>query len=88
MAKQAGNLTLDTMESNDDIRRLLEEIRDTQREHLAEYREAARRSVALQEDGLERQRSVIALYKRWMAVGAVVLVPLTGFVFYLIWRYL
>ena len=75
------------MESNDDIRRLLEEIRDTQREHLAEYRKAAERSVALQEEAIERQRSVVALYKRWMIAGALVIVPLVGLVFYIIWRY-
>ena len=63
------------------------QIRDTQREHLAEYRKAAERSVALQEEALERQRNVVALYKRWMVAGALVIVPLVGLVLYIVWRY-
>ena len=76
------------MESNDDVRRLLEEIRDTQREHLAEYRKAAERSVALQEEALARQRSHVDLYRRWMAAGAFVILAILGLVLYLIWQYL
>ena len=76
------------MESNDDIRRLLEEIRDTQREHLAEYRKAAQRSVALQEEAVARQRSHVTLYRRWMAAGALVIGAIIGLILYLIARYL
>ena len=76
------------MESNDEIRRLLEEIRDTQREHLAAYREAAQRSVALQEEAVERQRSHVELYRRWMVAGALVIAAVLGLVLLLIWRYL
>ena len=76
------------MDSNDDIRRLLEEIRDTQREHLAEYRKAAQRSVALQEEAVERQRGHVELYRRWMAAGALLIAAILGLVLYLILRYL
>lgn len=69
------------MESNDDIRRLLEEIRDTQREHLAEYRKAAERSVALQEEAVERQRKQVALY-RWVVLVGALLVVVIGVILF------
>jgi len=55
------------MQSSDEVVRLLTEIRDTGREHLAEYRRVAARSVALQEQ-------MSRIYKRVLLVCGIVVV--------------
>jgi len=42
------------MERDDETRRLLREIRDAQREQLAEYRRATERSLELQQRAVAR----------------------------------
>ncbi len=58
------------MEADGRTERLLEEIRDTQREHLAEYRRVTHELLALQERALERQRQLGHVYRRIVLVGA------------------
>lgn len=64
------------MDSSDDIKRLLTEIRDAQREHLAEYRRVAEHSVALQERAVARQEQVSRIYKRVLVVSGLLVLAL------------
>ncbi|PYN82029.1 MAG: hypothetical protein DMD96_08290 [Candidatus Rokuibacteriota bacterium] len=57
------------MDSEEEIRQLLRDIRDAQREHLAEYRRVAERSLALQQRAVARQEQMGHLYRRLVLVG-------------------
>ena len=71
--------------TDDTIKQLLEEIRDAQREHLAEYRSVTRQSLELQKQAVTRQEQLGAMYRRVIAVGgAVSLVLLVLLVFLLV----
>lgn len=63
------------MESRDVVQ-LLVEIRDAQREHLAEYRRVAEESLALSRRAVQRQEQLGRLYQRALAVSAAVMVAL------------
>ena len=75
---------------------LLREIRDAQRELLAEYRRVANESLAMQRDAFEAQRTAVAQqrkaveaqlqYGRIYRISILVLVPIIGFVLWLIVR--
>lgn len=72
---------------NDDERsvRLLEEIRDATRDHLAEYRRVTQQSLDMQERALARQLEVAALYKRIVRLsGTLVFVLLVLLVYLLV----
>jgi hypothetical protein len=58
---------------DDDHRAILEEIRDLQREQLAQYKRVTERSLSLQEAAVARQEQVSLLY-RWVVIVAGVLV--------------
>ena len=64
--------------------KLLTEIRDVQREHLAEYRKVAQQSLALQQQAVARQEQIAKLYRRVVATSGVVIlfVLVLVFVFY------
>ena len=49
------------MEAEERVRRLLEEIRDVQREHLAEYRRVTKESLELQQRAVARQEQTHCL---------------------------
>ena len=76
---------------------LLVEIRDAQRELLAEYRRVANESLAMQREAFEAQRQSIAQQKRSVdaqiqygriyRASIVVLVPIVVFVIWLIVRF-
>ena len=55
---------------------LLTEIRDSQREHLAEYRRITQEQLELSRRAVQRQEQIGRLYQRVIAVGAMVLVAL------------
>ena len=57
--------------TDDTTRTLLEEIRDAQREHLAEYRSVTRQSLDLQKQAVMRQEQLGTMYRRVIAVGGV-----------------
>jgi len=61
------------MESGDEIRQLLREIRDAQREQLAEYRRLTERSLELQQRAVTRQEQIGQLYRR-LAGGVGILI--------------
>jgi cytochrome c-type biogenesis protein CcmH/NrfG len=75
------------MGSDDLTRKLLEEIRDAQREHLAEYRRVTRQSLELQERQVARQEQVSRVYKGVVLLGGVVVVLLLGLLLYLLVRW-
>ena len=66
---------------------LLEEIRDIQKESLAEYRRVTQQSLEMQRQAVTRQQQMIQLYRRILAIGAVVCVPLLVLVIYLVARW-
>jgi cytochrome c-type biogenesis protein CcmH/NrfG len=76
------------MPDTNDIKELLVELRDLQREHLAEYRNVTQRSLELQQKAVARQEQVVKLYRRMVVAGAVVITAIVGLIVYLIWRYL
>ena len=79
------------MECDDETRRLLGEIRDAQREQLAEYRRVTERSLELQQRAVTRQEQIGQLYRRLMLVGGVLVAALLVLLVSLLakwWRYL
>ena len=79
------------MDGGDEIRQLLREIRDAQREHLAEYRRAAERSLDLQQRAVARQEQIAQTSRRLIGVGGILVVALLVLLVYLLakwWRYL
>ena len=77
--------------SDDEVRQLLREIRDVQREQLAEYRRVTERSLELQQRAVARQEQFGRLYRRITAVTGVVIVfvlVLLTFTLAKWWRYL
>lgn len=75
------------MQSDDRTHQLLEEIRDAQREHLAEYRRATGEALALQRNAVQRQEQINAIYKRMVLIGGVVTIMLVGLLVYLLARW-
>jgi hypothetical protein len=79
------------MDGSDEVRQLLREIRDTQREQLAEYRKVAERSLELQQRAVARQEQIGQFSRRLIAGGGVLVVVLLMLLVYLLakwWRYL
>ena len=68
-------------------RKLLEEIRDAQREHLAEYRSVTRQSLDLQKQAVTRQEQLGTMYRRVIAVGGAVSLVLLGLLVFLLTRW-
>jgi type VI protein secretion system component VasF len=64
--------------------KLLEEIRDASREHLAEYRRVTERSLSLQEQAVVRQAEIGALYKRIVRFALTVIFVLVLLLAYLL----
>jgi cytochrome c-type biogenesis protein CcmH/NrfG len=75
------------MEPDDRTRKLLEEIRDAQREHLAEYRRVTEQSLELQRRAVARQEQVGQIYKRVVLFGGVLVAVLLGLLLYLLVRW-
>jgi DNA-binding phage protein len=55
------------------IEQLLTQILDTQRAHLAEYTRVAAQSLAMQRTAVDTQARHVRLYRRAIAVGAIIL---------------
>lgn len=58
--------------ADDKIQELLTEIRDAQREHLAEYRSVTRQSLELQRQAVQRQEQLGRTYQRVILTGGIV----------------
>ena len=70
------------MDESSQVQSLLEEIRDLQKEQLAEYREQAARSIQLAEESVARQKAVSDLYKKVVVVSAIVIVALVAYLWW------
>ncbi len=75
------------MEAGEHTHRLLEEIRDVQREHLAEYRRVTQQSLELQQRAVARQEQVSLIYKRIVLLGSVLVAGLLSLLLYLLVRW-
>ena len=73
--------------SDDVTRKLLEEIRDVQREHLTEYRSVTRQSLELQKQAVQRQEQLGGIYRRVVGTGAVMVLVLLALLGYLLTRW-
>ncbi|MBT8400461.1 MAG: hypothetical protein KJO98_08295 [Rhodothermia bacterium] len=71
------------MDHSEEILKVLQEIRDSQREHHEEYRRVAGQSVALQEDAVARQKFITNLYKKVLVAGGILVVILLVLILYL-----
>lgn len=74
-------------ESDERIEKLLEEIRDAQREQLAEYRRVTAQSLELQQRAVSRQQEIGGLYRRVVFLGAGLVLVLLGLLAYLLVRW-
>lgn len=75
------------MAAEERTHKLLEEIRDAQREQLAEYRRVTQLSLELQQRAVARQEQVSLLYRRIALLGGVLVVVLVGLLLYLLVRW-
>ena len=75
------------MEADDRTQKLLEEIRDVQREQLAEYRRVTQQSLDLQQRAVARQEQASLIYKRLVLFGGVLFALLLGLLLYLLGRW-
>jgi CHASE3 domain sensor protein len=75
------------MNGDPEIRQLLTEIRDTQREHLAEYCRVTERSLELQQRAVARQEQMGHLYRRLLIVGGGLIAMLLVLLVYLLARW-
>ena len=75
------------VDANARIEELLTALRDTQREHLAEYRSVTRQSLELQKQALSRQEAIGALYQRMLLIGGTVATGLLALLIYLLIRW-
>jgi len=75
------------MQPDDQTRKLLEEIRDAQREHLADYRRVTQQALDLQQRALARQEQVSILYKRIVLFGGLLFAVLLSLLLYLLVRW-
>jgi cytochrome c-type biogenesis protein CcmH/NrfG len=75
------------MEVDGRTERLLEEIRDVQRDHFAEYRRVTEQSLELQRRAVARQEQVSQLYKRIVVLAGAVLVGLLSLLVYVLVRW-
>jgi hypothetical protein len=79
------------MGAGDETQKLIEEIRDTQREYLAEYRRVTQQSMDLQQRAVARQEQLGLVYKRMLLLGGVLVAGLLTLQLYLLarwWPYL
>ena len=75
------------MEADDSTQKLLEEIRDVQREQLAEYRRVTQQSLDLQQRAVARQEQASLIYKRLVLFGGVLFAVLLSLLLYLLGRW-
>ena len=75
------------MEADDRTQKLLEEIRDVQREQLAEYRRVTQQSLDLQQRAVARQEQASLIYKRLVLFGGVLFAVLLSLLLYLLGRW-
>ena len=75
------------MEADERTHRLLEEVRDSQREYLAEYRRVTQQALDLQQRAFARQEQVGLVFKRIVLLGGVMVAALMSLLLYLLVRW-
>lgn len=75
------------MENGDEIRRLLQEIRDIDREHLEEYRRVTARSLELQQRAVARQEHFGSISRKVFLIGGFFVAVLLALLIYLLIRW-
>jgi CHASE3 domain sensor protein len=75
------------MENDDEVRQLFRDIRDAQREQLAEYRRVTERSFELQQRAVAQQEQLSHLYRRLVLVGGGLVTVLLALLIYLVLIY-
>jgi hypothetical protein len=75
------------MEPDERLQKVLEEIRDIEREHLSEYRRVTKESLEMQRQAGQRQQSLGRIYTRMAGVGAGLIVVLMALLLYLLVRW-
>jgi hypothetical protein len=71
------------MERTNEVIELLREIRDAQREQLAEYKTVTQRSIDLQQKAVNRADNIGKTYRIALAVSAVLIVGIVILIIYL-----
>ena len=74
------------MQESGEIKELLIELRDVQREHLAEYRKVTQRSLELQQQAVARQEQLGNLYRRVVVACALLVMLIVVIIIYLTGR--
>ncbi len=72
------------MEGQDRIEKLLEEIRDAQRESLDEYKRVTSESLELQKRAVRRQEQLGKTYKVALVASALLVVGIVALIFYVL----
>ena len=72
------------MEDQKRIEKLLEEIRDAQRESLDEYKRVTSQSLELQQRAVNRQEQLGRTYRIALIVSALLIAGIVGLIFYLL----
>ena len=75
------------MENGDEIRRLLQEIRDIDREHLEEYRRVTTKSLELQQRAVARQEQFGRISRLVFLIGGFFVAALLALLIYLLIRW-
>jgi hypothetical protein len=71
------------MEPSEEIKNLLQEMRDTHKEHLALYKEYAQRSLHMQEAGMRRWQRAVGVQRIALILVFVGLIGLACLMVYL-----
>jgi len=72
------------MEDGREVRDLLTEIRDLEREHLKEYKRISEEFLSLQKGAASRQELIGRVYRRMVLFGAVLMAALLVLLVYLL----
>ena len=75
------------MEGEDETRKLLQEIRDVEREHLAEYRRVTALSLELQQRAVARQEQFGRISRMVFLIGGLLVAALLALLVYLLARW-
>jgi hypothetical protein len=72
------------MEDQKRIEKLLEEIRDAQRDHLEEYRRVTGESLELQKRAVARQEQLARTYRVALLCSAILIIGIIALIVYLL----
>jgi hypothetical protein len=71
------------MDSTEEVRKLLTEIRDAQRDHLAEYKRVTQQSLEVQRRSFEYQVRIGRFYRFVVMAAGVVVAAVLAYLVYL-----